>query len=138
MTPAHNRRAFKPTLQMRCGLLLGALLVLLTTASGASSGSPRVVAIALVAREAHGSALTSSRGRKPVLLLRQGEDVELRWSSDRSMALHLHGYDLQAEVGPGRDAVMVFGARFAGRFPIETHDAQGRHEAILYVEVHPQ
>lgn len=137
MTPAHNRRAFKPTLQMPCGLLLGALL-LLATASGASSGSPRVIAISLVGREAHGSALTASRGRKPVLLLRQGEDVELRWSSDRSMTLHLHGYDLEAEVGPGRDAVMVFGARFAGRFPIETHDAQGRHEALLYVEVHPQ
>src|SRR5262245_23653679 len=26
---------------------------------------------------------------------RRGEEVELRWSSDRSITLHLHGYDIE-------------------------------------------
>ena len=53
------------------------------------------------------------------------------------MALHLHGYDLETQAAPGLDGVMSFVARAAGRFPVETHDAQGRHRAVVYIEVHP-
>ena len=97
-----------------------------------------MIAITLVDSKPNGSALTLSGGRTPVLRLRQGEAVELRWSSDRSMVLHLHGYDLEMQAASRVANVMSFTAGFAGRFPVETHDAQGRHSVILYVEVHPQ
>jgi hypothetical protein len=119
-------------------LVLAAILVVLATAPQVRSRSPYVIAITLVDGKPNGSALTLSGGRTPVLRLRQGEVVELRWSSDRSMALHLHGYNLEMQAAPGADTIMPFTARFAGRFPVETHDAQGRHRVILYVEVHPQ
>jgi hypothetical protein len=119
-------------------LVLGAILAVLAAAPQARSASLHVVAISLVDGKPKGSSLTLSGGRTPVLHLRQGEVVELRWSSDRSMALHLHGYDLEVQTTPGHESVMSFTARFAGRFPIETHDAQGRHKIVLYVEVHPQ
>lgn len=70
--------------------------------------------------------------------MRQGETVELHWSSDRDAILHLHGYGLETRVSPGGEAVMSFKARAAGRFPVETHDAEGRHRAVVYVEVHPR
>jgi hypothetical protein len=122
----------------RCIWVLAAILVVLATIPQVWSGSLNVIAITLVDGKPHGSALTLSGGRTPVLRLRQGDAVELRWSSDRSMALHLHGYNLEMQAAPGADTIMSFNARFAGRFPVETHNAQGRHRVILYVEVHPQ
>jgi hypothetical protein len=128
----------RPLRPARRGCLGGAaILVLLAAASAVRSDAPRLVAISLVDGKASGSALTTSASRAPALLLRQGERVELRWSSDRSMALHLHGYDRETRAAPGLDGVMSFVARAAGRFPVETHDAQGRHRAVVYIEVHP-
>jgi hypothetical protein len=127
---------FKLTAQ--CVLALSAFLVALAAAPRAWSGSPHVIAISIVGGKPNGSALTLSGGRTPVLRLRQGEVVELRWSSDHRMDLHLHGYNLEMQAAPGADNVMSFTARFAGRFPVETHDAQGRHRVVLYIEVHPQ
>jgi hypothetical protein len=125
-------------LTMRRVLALGALLVVLAAAPRAWSGSPHVIALSLVDGKPNGPALTLSGGRTPVLRLRQGEVVELRWSSDRSMALHLHGYNLEMQAAPEAEKIMAFTAHFAGRFPVETHDGQGRHRVVLYIEVHPQ
>jgi hypothetical protein len=121
-----------------CALVLGAILVLIAAIPQVSSGSPRVIAISLVSGKVKSSALTVTAGRAPVLRLRQGEGVELRWSSDHSMALHLHGYSLEVQTAPGLAGVMSFAARFPGRFLVETHDAQGRHSPVLYLEVHPR
>jgi hypothetical protein len=35
------------------------------------------------------------------LRVKRGEDVELRWSSDRRIQLHLHGYDIERTVDAG-------------------------------------
>ncbi|MEZ2127596.1 MULTISPECIES: hypothetical protein [unclassified Sinorhizobium] len=97
-----------------------------------------IVEISLVDGVAHGEGLSAPAGGAPTLVLAEGDSVDLRWTSDRDMVLHFHGYDLEARVGPERDATMVFEARAAGRFPVETHDADGRHRAVLYIEIYPK
>ena len=123
----------------RRGLLrVGAILVLLSAGPPVWSDVPRVVAIALAGGVASGPALTASEGRVPVLRLRRGETVELRWSSDRATTLHLHGYGLETHAAPGLGGAMSLVARAAGRFPVETHDAEGRHRAVVHVEILPE
>ncbi len=79
-----------------------------------------------------------------LIRVRQGDAVKLRWTSDRPMLLHLHGYDVETKVEPGVAAEMVFTARATGRFPIEEHrpDARGGHahgEApLVRIEVRPR
>lgn len=70
--------------------------------------------------------------------VQRGDEVELRWTSDRRIALHLHGYDIEAVAAPGAPAVMAFRARIAGRFPVSAHAHGAGHERpLLYLEVHP-
>ena len=79
------------------------------------------------------------------LRVKQGDAVELRWTSERPVQLHLHGYDLELTVKPGEPAVMSFKAALAGRFGLSTvRDEPGgggrshQHGArVLYLEVHP-
>jgi hypothetical protein len=72
------------------------------------------------------------------LRVKRGDRVELRWSSDRRIALHLHGYDIERSVAPGAPAAMAFTANLAGRFPVSEHRRGAKHErALLYLEVHP-
>ena len=86
--------------------------------------------------------LAIARGRvdaaQETLRVKKGDKVELRWTSDRRIALHLHGYDIEATVDPGAPAVMRFEARIAGRFPVSEHAHGSRHERpLLYLEVLP-
>ena len=67
----------------------------------------------------------------------QGERVELHWSTDSPLILHLHGYDIEAEVTPHSPAVMRFTAHASGRFPVEHHDGSG-HKSLIYLEVYPR
>jgi hypothetical protein len=91
--------------------------------------------------------LRVERGQLPpnkrLIRVKQGDVVKLRWSSDRSIALHLHGYDIERKVEPGVVAEMTFTARATGRFPVEEHQARpgGRdtHGApLVQVEVLPR
>ena len=63
-----------------------------------------------------------------LIRVRQGDAVKLRWTTDRPIILHLHGYDIETKVEPGAVAEMAFTARATGRFGIEEHkpNAQGR------------
>jgi FtsP/CotA-like multicopper oxidase with cupredoxin domain len=77
-------------------------------------------------------------GARETLRVRKGDKVELRWTSDRRIALHLHGYDIETTVTPGTPAAMSFQASIAGRFPVSEHGHGSRHErALLYLEVLP-
>jgi hypothetical protein len=73
----------------------------------------------------------------------RGHTVELAFTTDEPVELHLHGYDRHLRVAPGEAAVMQLEATIAGRFPIEAHrfgaasDAQS-HVVLLYLEVHPR
>ena len=77
-------------------------------------------------------------GAQRTVRVSRGDAVELRWSSDRRITLHLHGYDIERTVAPGAPAVMAFKAEIAGRFPVSEHAHRGRHgHTVLYLEVHP-
>ena len=67
----------------------------------------------------------------------QGDHIELNWSSDKSIELHLHGYDIHAYVAPNSPAIMHFTAHATGRFPVEMH-GKSEHSALIYIEVHPK
>ena len=73
------------------------------------------------------------------LLVRRGERVELRFTTDRPIQLHLHGYDIEAGASPESPATISFTADIPGRFPVSEH-AHGKghhHRAVLYLDVHP-
>ena len=36
-----------------------------------------------------------------LIRVKQGDAVKLRWTSDRPIVLHLHGYDIEKKVEPG-------------------------------------
>jgi FtsP/CotA-like multicopper oxidase with cupredoxin domain len=74
-----------------------------------------------------------------LIRVQQGDVVTLRWTSDRVLTLHLHGYDVEQRVVPGTPATMTFTARATGRFAIEVHGGQaGRDTTLAYLEVHPR
>jgi hypothetical protein len=52
----------------------------------------------------------------------KGESVVLVVRSDVADHIHVHGYDLISDVGPGRPARMQFRASLTGRFEIELED----------------
>lgn len=78
------------------------------------------------------------------LVLRQGDEVLIRWRSDEGVQLHMHGYDLLVTLQPGEVLDTPFTARASGRYPVTSHgfghaDGQGRHgRALLYIEVQPR
>jgi hypothetical protein len=78
-------------------------------------------------------------GGQDTIRVQQGDDVVLRWHSDRVILLHLHGYEIETRVMPGAVAEMRFAARATGRFPIHVHSGRTRSEAVLaYLEVYPE
>lgn len=70
-----------------------------------------------------------------VMQVHQGEQVVLRISSDASDELHLHGYDLHAQITPEENAVLEFSANRTGRFTLELHRANTELGAL---EVYPR
>jgi hypothetical protein len=88
-------------------------------------------------------------GRVPeamrLIRVTEGDVVKLRWTSDRPLVLHLHGYDIEKRVAPGAVSALVFTAYATGRFPIHLHEqgtgAGGHaHEdlPLAIVEVYPR
>jgi uncharacterized protein (DUF2141 family) len=73
--------------------------------------------------------------------VKQGDSVELKWTSDQPIKMHLHGYDMQIAVKPGEPTVTAINAKIAGRFSVEKlQDKGGGHHhggKILYFEVYP-
>lgn len=76
--------------------------------------------------------------------VKQGDAIKLRWTADKPIMLHLHGYDIETKVEPGAVAEMAFEARATGRFPIEEHrpNAKGGHShgeaPLVRIEVRPR
>jgi hypothetical protein len=71
----------------------------------------------------------------------EGDVIELRWTSDEAVDLHLHGYDVELHVRPSEPATMVVKAYATGRFPITSHgwgEAGHGHDALTYLEVYPR
>ena len=66
--------------------------------------------------------------------IRQGEQVILVIHADVSDHVHVHGYDLMADIEPGRPARIRFRANVPGVFEVELEDA-GR--PLLELEIAP-
>ena len=73
----------------------------------------------------------------------------LRWRTDEAVSLHVHGYDLQANLSPASPTSVSFEAGVAGRFAITAHEfgavadqsvppKKHRDIVLLYLEVLPQ
>ena len=91
--------------------------------------------------------LKVERGRvaqdKQLIRVKQGDVVRLRWSTDRALDLHLHGYDIEQKIVPGTVAELTFTARATGRFPVEVHTPKrgGGHShgaPLVQIEVYPR
>jgi hypothetical protein len=67
------------------------------------------------------------RGGKPVggirrVTVAKNRQVVLLVRSDVSDEVHLHGYDVMRDVGPGKPARLAFRATIPGRFEVELED----------------
>ena len=86
-------------------------------------------------------------GNQKTLRVTQGTTVELTFTTDEAVELHLHGYDRLLAVEPTLPAVLRLDATIAGRFAIEAHRFGGiapaagtrrhAHVVLLYLEVYP-
>src|SRR5262245_50313029 len=116
-------------LHRRLALARLTLTAVLAGAALAVSAAPHAFSVALAGGKVQGD---------DTLKVRQGEQVELRITSDRPLMLHLHGYEIDTKVEPPKPALLSFKADLPGRFPIHEHrEGAGNHRAVLFVEVHP-
>jgi hypothetical protein len=67
--------------------------------------------------------------------VKQGDTVTFNISSDIPGEVHLHGYDLEAEMAPGEKATLSFTANATGRFLIEIEETEVE---IGFLEVQPR
>jgi heme/copper-type cytochrome/quinol oxidase subunit 2 len=75
--------------------------------------------------------VTSSAGDR--LQVAVGETVRLEVASDTAEEVHVHGYDLSADVAPGQTASLAFTADIPGIFEVELEKS---HTPLLSLEVH--
>lgn len=74
-----------------------------------------------------------------ILSVLQNDRVVLRLTSDKPVQVHLHGYDIESDVAPGRATSLRFTASATGRFPIEIHSHDPhRQRPLAYLEVRPR
>jgi hypothetical protein len=119
-------------MQLKGASALGRLVVLVMLVAGATAwAEQRVIDLAIRAGE-----LAKD---KQVVRVRQGDEITLRWTTDQPLSIHLHGYDIENKLSPGRAVSMQFTARATGRFPIEIHPhGHGQERTVGYLEVHPR
>ena len=64
----------------------------------------------------------------------QGDKVVLVVRTDSGEAVHLHGYNIEKEVVPGKPVRLPFTANIAGRFEVELHPTD---TLLAVIEVKP-
>jgi len=69
----------------------------------------------------------------------KGDEVRIVVTSDADDEIHLHGYDVEREVGPGRPGRFEFTADVEGIFELESHAAEdaGRDPLVAKLTVEP-
>ena len=90
-------------------------------AAPAPAPTPTEVAGRAIDVSIAGGKITPAPGRVQV---KQGEKVTITVASDVADTLHVHGYDLEAEFGPGKPGSVSFTADQSGLFEVETHDTE--------------
>ena len=128
----------------RIGLLVGAVVVVVIafvalrpgSDSGSKSGATtRATTTATappttttVAKPKPSVPTISVKGGEPVggvrkIEVSEGEQIRFRVTDDADSTVHLHGYDVEKEVGPGNPASFNVKATITGRFEVELHPA---------------
>ena len=115
------------------GALAASALVLLlplaacagTDASADAAGtpqdaSPTAEAGQRIEVEVAGGQVSGDTGRVPVAV---GTQLTLVITSDATDEVHVHGYDLTADLAPGTPAEISFAATIPGVFEVELHEA---------------
>ena len=87
-------------------------------AGNQDSGDSAVADVQVINLAIAGRATTLTRDD---LRVSQGDTVRLAFTSDEPGEVHLHGYDLTAEVSPDHPGELVFAATTAGAFGINFH-----------------
>jgi len=112
-------------------VIVAALAAMLLHLAGEAAAEPPVFELSIRNGELPGD--------QRVIRVRQGDVVTLRWTTDKVLTIHLHGYDIESSLSPRGAVSMRFTARATGRFPIETHGhGRGGERTLAYVEVHPR
>ena len=103
-------------------LLLAATMLLLTapalmcgTASPAVGQTARAKQLSFAIKERKLDAADNT------VRVMKGDWVELVFTGDESVELHLHGYDIKLDLKANEPGKIQFTANFAGRFPLEVH-----------------
>ena len=91
-----------------------------TSSSSAPSSAPATPSGQLIEVTVTGGQVGGDTGRVPVPA---GEHVTLVVTSDTADELHVHGYDVSADLAPGVPATVEFDATIPGVFEVELHDA---------------
>jgi heme/copper-type cytochrome/quinol oxidase subunit 2 len=99
-----------------------------STTTGASTGSQATTTTAgfsgvLIEATVTGDKVETASRR---VRIDRGQKVRIRVQADRAEEVHLHGYDLSADVAPGRPAVIDFTADAPGVFEVELEQAHLR------------
>ncbi|MGY1831866.1 hypothetical protein ACI8AA_15760 [Geodermatophilus sp. SYSU D01180] len=95
----------------------------------ASTPAPTTPAGRALAVAVAGGRVTGDTGRVPVAA---GEQVTLTVTGDVADEVHVHGYDLTAELAPGTPATVRFTADVPGVFEVELH---GTGTVLLSLQV---
>ena len=99
-----------------------------STSTGASTGSQATTTTAgfsgvLIEATVTGDEVETASRR---VRIDRGQKVRIRVQADRAEEVHLHGYDLSADVAPGRPAVIDRTADAPGVFEVELEQAHLR------------
>ena len=106
--------------RLPAALALAAGLTACAGTAASPSGSAAAPAGQRIEVRVSGGQVSGDVGRVPV---RAGEHVTLVITSDVADEAHLHGYDREAELAPGRPAEIAFDATIPGVFEVELHEA---------------
>ena len=96
----------------------------------------RTIDVKIVARRPEGGVRT--------VRVQRGEAIVLRVRSDEALSVHVHGYDVHADVVAGGEASVAFVASWMGRFPVAAHlratgsGKRAPEPTLLYLEVLPE
>jgi plastocyanin len=91
-----------------------------SSAGTAPSSSASTPAGQRIEVQVSGGEVSGDTGRVPVAA---GEHVTLVLTSDVADEVHVHGYDVEAELSPGQPTEIAFDATIPGVFEVELHEA---------------
>jgi heme/copper-type cytochrome/quinol oxidase subunit 2 len=139
----------------RIGLLAAALIVIVVAVviavSGGDDGDQSSQKTTTSSRQQQGTAPAKPasfkidiKGGKPAggvqdIKVKKGDSVTIVVSADAHDVIHLHGYDIEKDVEPGKPATFKFTANLEGIFDIESHVAEdaGREPQMGKLTVEP-